>query len=129
CIALQKQIAQQLAIRPFLDRLYSPAAEFLRPSDETMVCRCEEVTAGEIRSLARSGCAGPNQAKAFSRAGMGPCQGRLCGLTVSQLMAEASNRPVSEVGYYNIRSPIKPVTLAEVAGVDPGPNPVKNAAG
>lgn len=126
CSTLQKQIAQQLAIRPFLDRLYSPAAEFLRPSDETLVCRCEEVTAGEIRRLARSGCAGPNQAKAFSRAGMGPCQGRLCGLTVSQLMAEASNRPVSEVGYYNIRSPIKPVTLAEVAGVDLSPNPVKS---
>lgn len=115
--ALQTQIEQQLAIRPFLDQLYTPAAEFLRPADETLVCRCEEVTAGEIRSLAKTGCAGPNQAKAFSRAGMGPCQGRLCGLTVSQLMAEASDRPVPEVGYYNVRSPIKPVTLAEVAGV------------
>ena len=115
--ALQTQIEQQLAIRPFLDQLYTPAPEFLRPSDETVVCRCEEVTAGEIRNLAKTGCAGPNQAKAFSRAGMGPCQGRLCGLTVSQLMAEASDRPVPEVGYYNVRSPIKPVTLAEVAGV------------
>lgn len=115
--SLQRQIDFQLAIRPFLDRLYRPADEFLRPIDETLVCRCEEVRAGEIRQLARGGCAGPNQAKAFSRAGMGPCQGRLCGLTVSQLMAEASDRPVAEVGYYNIRSPIKPVTLGEVAGL------------
>ena len=49
---------------------------------------------------------------------MGPCQGRLCGLTVSQLMAEVRNMPVSEVGYYNIRSPVKPVTLGELAGMD-----------
>ncbi|MEH6650863.1 MAG: FAD/NAD(P)-binding oxidoreductase [Motiliproteus sp.] len=116
---LQQAIAQQLAIRPFLDRLYRPAAVFLRPADETLVCRCEEVTAGDIRSVAKNGCAGPNQAKAFSRAGMGPCQGRMCGLTVSQLMAEVHNAPVSEVGYYNIRSPIKPVTLGELASMEP----------
>lgn len=120
-VALRKSINQQLAIRPFLDRLYRPALEFLRPSDETLVCRCEEVTAGEIRGLARKGCAGPNQAKAFSRAGMGPCQGRLCGLTVAQLMAETRNVPVSEVGYYNIRSPIKPLTLGELATLEAEP--------
>lgn len=115
---LHRAIGQQLAIRPFLDRLYRPAEAFLRPSDETLVCRCEEVTAGDIRRLTKNGCAGPNQAKAFSRAGMGPCQGRLCGLTVSQLMAEVRNTPVSEVGYYNIRSPIKPVTLGELASME-----------
>ncbi len=116
---LHQSIGQELAIRPFLDRLYRPAEVFLRPTDETLVCRCEEVTAGDIRRAAKNGCAGPNQAKAFSRAGMGPCQGRLCGLTVSQLMAEALNTPVSEVGYYNIRSPIKPVTLGELASMEP----------
>ncbi|MEH6470490.1 MAG: NAD(P)/FAD-dependent oxidoreductase [Halopseudomonas sp.] len=116
---LHQAIGQQLAIRPFLDRLYRPAEAFLRPSDETLVCRCEEVTAGDIRRVAKNGCAGPNQAKAFSRAGMGPCQGRLCGLTVSQLMAEVHNTPVSEVGYYNLRSPVKPVTLGELASMEP----------
>ena len=115
---IRKTIAQQLAIRPFLDRLYQPAGEFLRPSDQTLVCRCEEVTAGEIRSIARQGCAGPNQAKAFSRAGMGPCQGRQCGLTVAQLMAEVQGVSVAEVGYYNIRMPVKPITLGELADLD-----------
>lgn len=120
-LRLHQAIDQQLAIRPFLDRLYRPAEVFLRPADETVVCRCEEVTAGDIRRVAKTGCAGPNQAKAFSRAGMGPCQGRMCGLTVSQLMAEAHNTPVSEVGYYNIRSPIKPVTLGELASMEQEP--------
>ncbi|WP_210395550.1 NAD(P)/FAD-dependent oxidoreductase [Motiliproteus sediminis] len=124
---LQRELERQLAIRPFLDRLYRPAPAFLRPADETLVCRCEEVTAGEIRRIAREGCAGPNQAKAFSRAGMGPCQGRLCGLTVSQLMAEAREVPVSEVGYYRIRSPIKPITLGELAAMAAPTNPVKAA--
>lgn len=111
----RRTLNQQRAIRPFLDALYSPAREFLLPADETLVCRCEEVTAGELRRLARDGCPGPNQAKAFCRAGMGPCQGRMCGLTVSQLMADERQVPNSEIGYYQIRSPIKPLRLGELA--------------
>jgi len=74
---LHRALARELAIRPFLDRLYRPAREFLRPGDGTIVCRCEEVSAGQIREHVRIGCLGPNQAKAYSRAGMGPCQGRV----------------------------------------------------
>ena len=48
---------------------------------------------------------------------MGPCQGRLCGLTVVELIAECRGVPVSEVGYYRIRSPVKPVTVGELAGL------------
>ncbi|SIT02459.1 FAD-dependent oxidoreductase [Neptunomonas antarctica] len=106
---------QQQAIRPFLDAMYQPADEFLKPSDETLVCRCEEVTAGQIRGMVAQGCTGPNQTKAFSRAGMGPCQGRLCGLTVAQIIADERKVPVKDVGYYKIRSPIKPLTIGEIA--------------
>ncbi len=119
---LRREIAQQLAVRPFLDRLYRPAQEFLSPADETIVCRCEEVSAGQIRGFARAGCAGPNQAKAFGRAGMGPCQGRQCGLTVNQIMAEELQRSHEAVGYYNIRSPIKPMTIGELATLTEGDN-------
>lgn len=108
-------LSQQQAIRPFLDAMYQPADEFLKPADETLVCRCEEVTAGQIRNMVTQGCTGPNQTKAFSRAGMGPCQGRLCGLTVAQIIADERKVPVNEVGYYTIRSPIKPLTLGELA--------------
>ncbi|MAC45982.1 MAG: FAD/NAD(P)-binding oxidoreductase [Oceanospirillum sp.] len=106
---------KQQAIRPFLDQLYQPADEFLTPADDTLVCRCEEVTAGEIRAIAAKGIAGPNQTKAFCRSGMGPCQGRMCGLTVSNLIAEVQGKKPEEVGYYQIRSPIKPLTLEELA--------------
>jgi hypothetical protein len=46
---------------------------------------------------------------------MGPCQGRLCGLTVSEIIAGERGVPVAEVGYYRIRSPIKPIVLGELA--------------
>jgi NADPH-dependent 2,4-dienoyl-CoA reductase/sulfur reductase-like enzyme len=110
----RKALRPQLAIRPFLDSMYRPSQEFLTPQDETMVCRCEEVSAGEIRDLARLGCSGPNQAKAFSRCGMGPCQGRQCGSTVAALIAEVQGRHTSDVGYYRVRPPIKPVTLGQM---------------
>ncbi len=85
--------------------------------DGTIVCRCEEVLAGQIRDHVRIGCLGPNQAKAYSRAGMGPCQGRICGLTVSEIIAEARGVSPGEVGYYRIRPPIKPVTIGELAAL------------
>jgi len=91
------------------------------PADDTIICRCEEVTAGKIRDYARMGCLGPNQAKAFGRAGMGPCQGRYCGLTVTQILAQENNQTPDDTGYYRIRPPLKPVTLGELALMDTDP--------
>ena len=105
-------------MRPWLEALFAPAPEFLSPPDDVIVCRCEEVTAGSVRELAHTGCLGPNQLKAFSRAGMGPCQGRYCGLTVGEVLAAAHRTTPAEVGYYRLRNPIKPVTVAELANID-----------
>jgi NADPH-dependent 2,4-dienoyl-CoA reductase/sulfur reductase-like enzyme len=113
---LRVQLEANLRIRPFLDALYQPKEPNRIPADEVMVCRCEEVTAGELRSFVALGCAGPNQAKSFGRCGMGPCQGRLCGLTVTEVIAKARGVSAAEVGYYRIRPPIKPITLGELAG-------------
>jgi hypothetical protein len=46
---------------------------------------------------------------------MGPCQGRLCGPTVSQIIARARGCSMAEVGYFGIRPPVKPVTVGEFA--------------
>jgi hypothetical protein len=108
---------RHMLVRPFLDTLYRPRHDALAPPDaDTMVCRCEEVRAGEIRQLTtEQNCPGPNQMKTFVRCGMGPCQGRLCGLTVVELMAECRGVDASEIGYYRIRPPVKPVTVGELA--------------
>ena len=111
---LQRQLRRSTALRPFLDTLYRPITENRVPPDDSVtVCRCEEVTAGEIRKYVTLGCLGPNQTKAFGRCGMGPCQGRFCGLTVTELIAQKRGVAPSDVGYYHIRSPIKPVTFGD----------------
>jgi NADPH-dependent 2,4-dienoyl-CoA reductase/sulfur reductase-like enzyme len=112
---LRQALAGELAARPFIDLAYPPFAPSLQPEDGTIVCRCEEVTAGDIRNYARLGCLGPNQAKAFGRVGMGPCQGRYCGLTVTSILADANAATPEQTGYFRIRPPIKPVTLGELA--------------
>jgi bacterioferritin-associated ferredoxin len=103
--------------RKFLDVLYQPAKEFRQPTGDTIVCRCEEVTAQQIVDTVGLGCSGPNQMKSFLRCGMGPCQGRLCGLTVTELIAEARQVSPQAVGYYRIRPPVKPITVAELAAL------------
>ena len=115
---LRTALARELAARPFLDMAYPPYTHAVSPADTTVICRCEEVTAGEIRGYAKLGCLGPNQTKAFGRAGMGPCQGRYCGLTVTALLAEANRQTPNETGYYRIRPPLKPVTLGELAEME-----------
>jgi NADPH-dependent 2,4-dienoyl-CoA reductase/sulfur reductase-like enzyme len=110
-------IRRHLRIRPLLDALYAPPAWITNPPDETIVCRCEEVTAGEIRAMTKLGCRGPNQTKFFSRCGMGPCQGRVCGPTVAAILAKESGLSPQEVGYYRIRPPLKPLPLAALAAL------------
>lgn len=103
--------------RGFLDTLYQPGKAFRVPQDDTIVCRCEEITAGQVRDAVRLGVGGPNQAKSFLRCGMGPCQGRLCGPTVTEVIADARGVSPAEVGYYRLRPPVKPITLAELASL------------
>jgi thioredoxin reductase/bacterioferritin-associated ferredoxin len=115
--APRKTLARHLAVRPFLDALYRPADEAVVPSDETVVCRCEEVTAAEIRRGVAEGCLSPSQVKAFARPGMGPCQGRMCGLSIGEVIAAARGLPVAEVGHFRLRQPLKPMTLGELAAL------------
>ncbi|MFO1326668.1 MAG: NAD(P)/FAD-dependent oxidoreductase [Rubrivivax sp.] len=114
---VRQRLHQNLAARRFVDLMYRPAARFRQPTGDTLVCRCEEITAQQIRGTVALGCTGPNQMKAFLRCGMGPCQGRYCGLTVTELMAAERGVSPQEVGYYRLRPPIKPVTVAELAAL------------
>ena len=118
-------LAKYTSPRPFLDALYRPAKAFRVPTGDTLVCRCEEVTAAEIVDTLALGPEGPNQMKSFLRCGMGPCQGRLCGLTVTELMAATRGVSPAEVGYYRLRPPVKPITLAEIASLDKPDSAVK----
>lgn len=118
------RLRRESAIRPFLETLYRPAPRFLVPvDDDTLLCRCEEVTRGAVAAAVAERCQGPNQLKAFTRAGMGACQGRLCGHSLGETMAALTGRSPAEIGYLRIRMPVKPVTLGDMAGpVEQGRN-------
>jgi NADPH-dependent 2,4-dienoyl-CoA reductase/sulfur reductase-like enzyme len=103
--------------RRFLDRVFRPARRFRLPRGETLVCRCEEVTARQVRDAVALERIGPNQLKAYLRCGMGPCQGRLCGLTVTEMLADAQGVSPDEIGYYRLRPPVKPITVGELASL------------
>ncbi len=69
-----------------------------RTADDTIVCRCERVTAGEIRELIRRGCRDFNEIKAVSRAGMGACGGKTCTPLIYRLFREEGVPPEEITG-------------------------------
>ncbi|WP_375748546.1 FAD-dependent oxidoreductase [Vibrio sp. HN007] len=100
--------------RKFIDTLYRPVEENRIPKyQNVIVCRCEERTVADLKQGFLSGAKEPNALKGLTRCGMGPCQGRQCGHTVSELLAAWRRKPVSEVGYYRLRSPMRLLTLEE----------------
>ncbi|HEY7609131.1 MAG TPA: NAD(P)/FAD-dependent oxidoreductase [Alphaproteobacteria bacterium] len=124
----RRNLARWRRGRRFLEKLYRPAAQFRIAEGDTIVCRCEEVKAREIAEAVTLGCAGPNQLKAFTRCGMGPCQGRMCGLTVTELIAAARGVAPGDIGYYRLRPPVKPITVGELAGLPAGDAATKAVA-
>ncbi|WP_213303181.1 NAD(P)/FAD-dependent oxidoreductase [Paraburkholderia sacchari] len=92
-----------------------PAQQAARLPDETIVCRCEGITAGELRRVVREeGAQEANRAKAFSRVGMGRCQGRYCGHAGAEIIAAAAGVPLEKVGRLRGQAPIKPLSIATV---------------
>ena len=107
--------------RNALDRAFAfPSEIATNLLDETVVCRCEGLTAGNIRQAVRcSGEADINRIKAFCRVGMGRCQGRLCGQATAELIAACAAIDVSAVGRLRGQAPIKPLALNELADMCP----------
>ena len=82
---------------------------------ETIICRCEGVTRAQIDSAAAEGARTLNQLKAWTRCGMGSCQGRMCGDVAGALLAgEAGSREA--VGQFTGRTPFRPLPLGLLAG-------------
>lgn len=116
---LRDALTAAARFRTLLDTLY-PVIE-LQLADEALVCRCEEVTTGQIREvLSGRPQLGSDGVKIATRAGMGPCQGRQCGLTLARLVSEVHKIAPREVDFLRIRPPLKPLTVSELASLDVG---------
>ena len=116
-----KKTHQEKLIRPFLDHLFPPSRQALVPPDDaTLVCRCEELTAGQIRKAIAQGARHPAQIKGQTRAGMGPCQGRMCAATIAELIADSCSLDIATLGIQRVRTPLQPMTIEQLAGMDFG---------
>lgn len=84
--------------------------------DETILCRCENVTAGALRASAKeSGTREINRAKAICRVGMGRCQGRICGPAAAEILAATFGVSVDSVGRLRSQPPVKPIAVGDIA--------------
>ena len=83
--------------------------------DDTIVCRCEEATAGQVRAVAAEWGGSLRAVKQCTRAGMGQCQGRLCEATVVDIAARLSGRPPEDIGRDTARQQVKPVSLSALS--------------
>ena len=116
----RKWMREDLHIRPFLEKLFRHPWKLLaRPDDDTIVCRCEEITAGQVREEFQHGHKHSNQVKFISRSGMGPCQGRQCALAVAHILAEEANQAMHADAFYKVRPPVTPLTLGQLANLYP----------
>jgi thioredoxin reductase/bacterioferritin-associated ferredoxin len=83
--------------------------------DATIVCRCEDITAGEVRAAVEAGAKNINALKFATRCGMGPCGGRMCGEAAASLM-ECDGIERTCIGQFTARPPLRPISLGTVTG-------------
>jgi len=82
--------------------------------DETVLCRCEEITLGDVRAGMADGPGHAGTLKRATRLGMGRCQGRYCGPVAARLVAEATATAVEDHSHFAPRVPVKPVAVGTI---------------
>jgi len=83
--------------------------------DNTIVCRCSDVTLDEIRKLIKEGYTTFDEIKRITRVGMGPCQGRTCTQIVLREISILTGKPISEILPGTYRPPVKAIKLGSIA--------------
>ena len=120
--ALEARLAANGRVRNALERAFPFPQDWAAAiADDTVVCRCEEVTAGTIRQAVReNGVREVNRLKALTRVGMGRCQGRMCGVAGAEVLAHAAGCAPQAVGRLRNQPPVKPIPVSVVCLERPG---------
>jgi NADPH-dependent 2,4-dienoyl-CoA reductase/sulfur reductase-like enzyme len=120
-------LMRQQRFARMLSELFTPGAGLYGLArDDTVVCRCEEVTLGEIRRAVGEGATSVNEIKGLTRTGMGNCQGRVCGELVARIIAAETTShtgdagaivasAIESAGVFTARAPIHPLPLDALA--------------
>lgn len=96
--------------RVLLDKKFVPESD-----DSLIICRCEEITKGEIRKAVYDGMRNMNEVKRYLRVGMGLCQGQICTKLVKGIIAKELGIKPGEVETPIPRSPARPVSMQTYA--------------
>jgi NADPH-dependent 2,4-dienoyl-CoA reductase/sulfur reductase-like enzyme len=117
----RKPLASLGKFRRALDHMYRiPSDLYANISDDTIVCRCEGVTAGEIRRAVREGTTALNDIKKRTRSGMGYCQGTNCTPTIAAILAREFGVKPETIKMMTTRPPARPIPLALLLATDAG---------
>ncbi len=119
-LPLLKTLRNDAWPRPLVDAVYAPRTEQFDFEDNTVLCRCENVRVKDILKAVSEGVQELNEIKIMTRCGMGPCQGRMCGPAIAEVIAFNLEGSPKQCGLLNIRPPLKPLPLEEVAKLDLG---------
>ncbi len=113
--ALHTKLRQHRSFQARLWAMYQPAPRPLTTApDATIICRCEEITLGDLRAGIADKPGHAGTLKRATRVGMGRCQGRYCGPVAARLVAEHTGQPLDDRSYFAPRVPIKPVSIAVI---------------
>ena len=112
----RRRLRHMRLFREVLDEIYPVGAGIYElASPETIVCRCEDLTAGDLEAVIEEGADDPNVVKSLTRVGMGLCQGRYCARQVTGMVARHSGVSIDQVKLATIRPPVKPVPIGAIA--------------
>ena len=81
------------------------------PDDDMIICRCEEVTKGEIRRAVHEGLYTINEIRRYLRTGMGLCQGQTCAKLVKGIVARELKVSPAELEPAGSRAPMRPIEM------------------
>jgi NAD(P)H-nitrite reductase large subunit len=96
-------------------RTKAPKAFEKKTTDDLIICRCEEITLGEIRRAIYDGMRTINEVKRFLRAGMGLCQGQTCQRLIQGIIAGETSIPPAELKHIKGRMPVRAVVMEELS--------------
>lgn len=111
----RKRLAHHRRFQAALWRLFAAPRPGLSLADSgTTICRCEEVTKGEIDAVLADGGPSIGEIKRRTRCGMGRCQGRYCAPLLAEHLHATQGRPLDGFSLFAPRAPVKPIAIADI---------------
>lgn len=115
----QRKLGKHRQFQDKLWKLYDIAPRDTKPlPDSTTICRCEELTLGDIREGLSTTPGHVGTLKRATRVGMGRCQGRYCGPIAARMVSEATGKPIEDLSFFAPRVPIKPVAISAILAAE-----------